>query len=187
MLVGNETYDVFISYSREDSYHATKIDSILRDKGLRTFFDRRNLEPGLPWVRALGNAIDSAKSAIILIGPSGFGNTQQYERELAIIRQTREPKFRVLPVILPKTSCDLPFDFLQNLTWIDFGNVEKVFDASDQLQRFVRGVQGGPAPDREAPQAICPWRELKPFNSRRTTPHFSWAAAVTGDRDPARP
>jgi hypothetical protein len=79
--------------------------------------------------------------------------SQQYERELAIIRQTRESGFRVIPVILPKTGSDLPFDFLQNLTWIDFGSVEKVSDAPDQLQRLVRAIQGGLAPDREARQA----------------------------------
>src|SRR5215831_752840 len=163
MPAGNETYDVFVSYSRVDLLHANHIDSALCANGLTSFFDRRNLDPGLPWVRALEKAIGAAKSAIVLIGPNGFGNTQQYERELAIIRQTREPDFRVIPVILPKTGSDLPFDFLQNLTWIDFGNVEQVSDASDQLQRLVRGIQGGLAPDQEPRQAICPWRGLDAF------------------------
>jgi hypothetical protein len=54
----------------------------------------------------------SAKAAIMLIGLHGFGRIQQYERELAVTRQTREPAFRVVPVILPKTGSDLPFDFL---------------------------------------------------------------------------
>ena len=163
MPAGNETYDVFVSYSRADSLHAKDIDSALCANGLKSFFDRRNLDPGLPWVRALEKAIGAAKSAIVLIGPGGFGNTQQYERELAIIRQTREPDFRVIPVILPKTGSDLPFDFLQNLTWIDFGSVEKVSDAPDQIERLVRGIQGGLAPDQEARQAICPWRGLDSF------------------------
>ena len=47
MNVANDTYDVFISYSRADSRHAADIDSILRAKGLRSSFDRRNLAPGL--------------------------------------------------------------------------------------------------------------------------------------------
>src|SRR5215831_6486717 len=163
MPAGNETYDVFVSYSRVDLLHANHIDSALCANGLTSFFDRRNLDPGLPWVRALEKAIGAARSAIVLLGPNGFGNTQQYERELAVIRQTREPDFRVIPVILPKTGSDLPFDFLQNLTWIDFGNVEKVSDAPDQIERLVRGIQGGLAPDREARQAICPWRGLDAF------------------------
>jgi TIR domain len=90
MAVANETYDVFVSYSRADGRHATDIDSILRAKGLKSFFDRRNLTPGLPWVRALEQAMGAAKAAIVLIGPGGLGNTQQYERELAIVRQSPE-------------------------------------------------------------------------------------------------
>jgi hypothetical protein len=60
----------------------------------QSFFDRRNLSPGLPWVRGLEKALNAAKAAIILIGPQGLGNTQQYEREFAIIRQTREPRVK---------------------------------------------------------------------------------------------
>jgi hypothetical protein len=52
-----------------------EIDSVLRGKGLKTFFDRHNLAPGLPWVRALEQAIGAAKAAIVLIGPRGLENT----------------------------------------------------------------------------------------------------------------
>ena len=79
-MADDDTYDVFVSYSRADGRHAAEIDSVLRDKGLKTFFDRRNLAPGLPWVRALEQAIGAAKAAIVLIGPRGLGNTQQYDR-----------------------------------------------------------------------------------------------------------
>ena len=48
--MADDTYDVFVSYSRADGRHAAEIDSVLRDKGLKTFFDRRNLAAGLPWV-----------------------------------------------------------------------------------------------------------------------------------------
>ena len=102
--MASENYDVFVSYSRADWRHATEIDSALRAKGLRSFFDRRNLAPGLPWVRALEQAIGAAKAVIVLIGPRGLGNTQQYERELAIVRQSRDPAFPVVPVILPETA-----------------------------------------------------------------------------------
>jgi hypothetical protein len=75
--VADETYDVFVSYRRADGRHAAEIDSVLRDKDLKTFFDNRNLAAGLPWVRALEQAIGAAKAVIVLIGPRGLGNTQQ--------------------------------------------------------------------------------------------------------------
>ena len=43
--MANTTYDVFVSYSRADARHAADIDSVLRSKGLRPFFDRRSLAP----------------------------------------------------------------------------------------------------------------------------------------------
>jgi hypothetical protein len=74
-FMANETYDVFISYSRADARHAAEIDSTLRAHGLKSFFDRRNLAPGMPWIRALEEAMAAAKAAIVLIGPRGLGNT----------------------------------------------------------------------------------------------------------------
>jgi hypothetical protein len=161
--VANETYDVFVSYSREDWRHAADIDSILRAKGLKSFFDRRNLAPGLPWVRALEQVIDAAKAVIVLIGPRGLGNTQQYERELALIRQSRDPTFPVVPVILPETTADRPFDFLNLLTWVDFSHVAKVTDAPDEVARLFAAVHGAAVPGDVAQEAICPYRGLDVF------------------------
>jgi hypothetical protein len=175
MAVANETYDVFVSYSRADWRHATDIDSILRAKGLTSFFDRRNLAPGLPWVRALEQAIGAAKAAIVLIGPRGLGNTQQYERQLAIIRQSRDPTFPVVPVILPETSTDRPFDFLQVLTWVDFSHVGKVSDAPLELEHLLTAV-GGRQTDIER-EAICPYRGLDAFREEDSAFFFGRGSA----------
>jgi hypothetical protein len=157
--VGIENYDVFISYSRADARWAADIDSFLRERGLRTFFDRRNLVAGLPWVRALEQTIGAAKTAIVLVGSSGFGNTQQYERELAFIRQTHEPSFAVIPVLLPGTR-DPPFNFLNAVTWIDFSNVANVADAPGEFQRLLTSVQTGLEGAEAARLDICPYRGL---------------------------
>jgi hypothetical protein len=55
--LGSEAYDVFISYARVDGRLATEIDSALRARGLKSFFDCCNIAPGLPWVRALEQVI----------------------------------------------------------------------------------------------------------------------------------
>ena len=161
--MANETYDVFISYSRADARHAAEIDSTLRAHGLKSFFDRRNLAPGMPWIRALEEAIAAAKAAIVLIGPRGLGNTQQYERELAIVRQSRDPAFPVVPVMLPETTIDRPFDFLNVLTWVDFSKAANVSDAPDELDRLLAAVRGAPAPGDTPREAICPYRGLDAF------------------------
>jgi hypothetical protein len=183
--VANETYDVFVSYSRADWRHAAEIDSVLRARGLRSFFDRRNLMPGLPWVRALEQAIGASKAVIVLIGPRGLGNTQQYERDLALFRQSREPTFPVVPVILPETTTDRPFDFLQILMWIDFSHVVKVSDATGELERLLAVVQGAPTTGEEvrAAPAICPYRGLDAFREEDAAFFFGRGSA----NDPKSP
>jgi hypothetical protein len=179
----DDTYDVFVSYSRADGRHAAEIDSVLRDKGLKTFFDRRNLAAGLPWVRALELAIDAAKAVIVLIGPRGLGNTQQYERELAFVRQTRDPAFPVVPVILPETTSDPPFDFLRVLTWIDFSHVARVSDAPDALEHLLTAIRGGTTPAEAARDAICPYRGLDAFREEDSAFFFGRGSA----NDPKSP
>jgi hypothetical protein len=181
MTVASETYDVFISYSRADGRHAGEIDSVLRAKGLKSFFDRRNLAPGLPWVRALEQAIGAAKAAIVLIGPRGLGNTQQYERQLAFVRQTHDPAFPVVPVILPETTSDPPFDFLRVVSWIDFSHVAKVSDAPDELDHLLAAVRGG-QPSAETPrETICPYRGLDAFREEDASFFFGRGSAEDPD------
>jgi WD40 repeat protein/energy-coupling factor transporter ATP-binding protein EcfA2 len=175
--VVDETYNVFVSYSRADGRHAADIDSVLRDKGLNPFFDRRNLAPGLPWVRALEQAIGAAKAVIVLLGPRGFGNTQQYERELAFVRQTRDPAFPIVPVILPETTTDPPFDFLRVLTWIDFSHVTRVSDAPDVLEQLLRAIHGKVTSAETARDAICPYRGLDAFREEDAAFFFGRGSA----------
>ena len=175
MAVASDTYDVFVSYSRADWRHAADIDAVLSAKGLRPFFDRRNLAPGLPWVRALEQAIGSAKAAVVLIGPHGFGNTQQYERELAIFRQSRDPEFPVVPVLLPDTR-DPPFTFLQVITWINFSDVARVSDAPLELERLLTAVRGGTT-SGEVQDAICPYRGLDAFREEDAAFFFGRGSA----------
>ena len=179
--MGIESYDVFISYSRTDARWAVDIDSALRQKGLLTFFDRRNLVAGLPWVRALEQTIGAAKAVIVLIGPTGLGNTQQYERELAFVRQTSSPAFPVVPVLLPGSVP--PFNFLQVVTWVDFRNVPKILDAPDELQRLLASVEKHREGTDAAQLDICPYRGLDVFREEDSAFFFGRGSAD----DPASP
>jgi energy-coupling factor transporter ATP-binding protein EcfA2 len=180
-FMANEAYDVFISYSRADSRDATEIDSFLRAHGLKSFFDRGNLAPGAPWIRALEEAIGAAKAAIVLIGPRGHGNTQQYERELAFVRQSRDPGFPVVPVMLPETTTDRPFDFLNVLTWIDFSKVAKASDAPDEFDRLLAAVQGAPISGDTPREAVCPYRGLDAFREEDAAFFFGRGGASEPD------
>src|SRR4249920_2504615 len=131
-MASGDAYDVFVSYARSDVAAAAELNGWLCAQGLKTFFDYSALRPGLRWVPALEDAIGRSKAVAILVGKRGIGNTQQYERELALIRQTGDAAFPVIPVLMP--GCDSPpTGFLQLLTWVDLSKGASVLQQADSL------------------------------------------------------
>jgi energy-coupling factor transporter ATP-binding protein EcfA2 len=161
-MASGDAYDVFISYAHSDSDAARELDSWLSAQGLTTFFDRSALRLGLRWVPALEEAIGRSKAAAILVGPHGIGNTQQYERELALIRQTGEQNFPVVPVLMP--GCEqLPTGFLQLLTWVDLSKGKNVREQTRGLAALRAALSGETVAASAIRASICPYRGLEPF------------------------
>jgi hypothetical protein len=149
-MASGDAYDVFISYSRSDSNVAADLNGWLGDQGFSTFFDRSALRPGLRWVPALEEAIGRARAVAILVGPHRIGNTQQYERELALVRQTGDPAFPVIPVLMP--GCDAPpTGFLQLLTWVDLSKGNTVREQAGGLEALRGALRG----ETVAVSAVC--------------------------------
>jgi hypothetical protein len=158
----DDGFDVFLSYARSDGAAAAELNSWLRARGFRTFFDRSDLRPGLRWVPALEDAIDRSEAVAILIGRHGMGNTQQYERELALVRQTRDKRYPVIPVLLP--GCENPpTGFLQLLTWIDLSRDGSALGQTHSLEALCGAIRRQPVPPSAARIQICPYRGLEPF------------------------
>jgi energy-coupling factor transporter ATP-binding protein EcfA2 len=155
-------FDVFLSYARSDGAAATELNGWLRKQGLRTFFDRSELRPGLRWIPALEDAIARSDAVAILVGCHGIGNTQQYERELALVQQTRDNGFPVIPVLMP--GCENPpTGFLQLQTWIDLSHGDSVLPQTDSLEALRGAIHRQPVPPSSIRAEICPYRGLEPF------------------------
>ena len=157
---------VFISYSRADGTHAAALEAWLTAQGVATFFDRRDLGSGQLWLPDLEKAIEQeAEAIVVLCGPGGLGNTQQYEAQLAITRQAREPGFPIIPVVLPGTEdYRLPRGFLALQTWVSFKDVKQsVTDERGALQRLLAAVRREPLDADAVRGAICPYKGLEAF------------------------
>jgi energy-coupling factor transporter ATP-binding protein EcfA2 len=160
--MGSGAYDVFLSYAHSDGAAAAELNGWLKEQKLSTFFDRSELRPGLPWVPALEEAIGRSKAVAILVGRHGIGNTQQYERQAALIRQTSDKTFPVIPVLMP--GCDSPpTGFLQLLTWVDFSKGLSVLQQADNLQTLLAALRGEAIAASAIRASICPYRGLEPF------------------------
>jgi energy-coupling factor transporter ATP-binding protein EcfA2 len=157
-------YDVFLSYAHSDRAAAAELNGWLAVQGVSTFFDRNKLRPGIPWMTALEEAIATSKAAAILIGPHGLGNTQQYEREFALVQQARSPdrSFPVIPVLMP--GCDSPpTGFLELQTWVEFAKETGVLQQAQVLEMLRAAVRGEDIAPSDIRATICPYRGLEPF------------------------
>lgn len=159
-------YEAFCSYSRADEHTVRRVVAALRERGITTFLDRDSLPPGQPWPALLAKHIKDSCSVLVFVGPTGMGTWQQRERDLALLRQTREPDFPVIPVLLPGVD-DPALDFLGLMTWTDLSHGVDDQDRLDDLARAIRNEHPRPSSERsEAPDPranICPYRGLEPF------------------------
>jgi formylglycine-generating enzyme required for sulfatase activity/energy-coupling factor transporter ATP-binding protein EcfA2 len=173
-------YDVFLSYNTRDGNAAERVAHALKDRGLTVFLAHRKLVPGRPWPDALEEHLGRCRSVAVVLGPSGMGQWQQREQQLALDRQTRDPGFRVIPVILP--DAEPPLGFLSLNTWVDLRGEGDDRDSMDLLAAAVRGQ----SPDevskrtREAAARICPYRGLEVFREE-DAPFFFGREAFTRD------
>jgi energy-coupling factor transporter ATP-binding protein EcfA2 len=159
---GDGRFDVFLSYARSDGWAAAELNRWLSTQGFRTFFDRSELRPGLRWIAGLEDAIGRSNAVAILVGRHGIGNTQQYERELALVRQTRDSGFPVIPVLMP--GCETPPPgFLQILTWIDLTQGDSVLGQTESLEALRGAIHRQAIPSSSVRTEICPYRGLEPF------------------------
>jgi hypothetical protein len=58
---------VFISYSRSEAMMVEYLGERLRERGLRTWIDFQDLEPGTPWQGQLDDAVDRADVVVLVV------------------------------------------------------------------------------------------------------------------------
>src|SRR5262249_17680990 len=114
----------------------------------------------------------------------GDENTRKYQQRDLLATQPEayaptgcNQAFPVVPVILPETTTDPPFDFLRVLTWVDFSHVTRVFDAPDVVEQLLRAIHGQPTSAETARDAICPYRGLDAFREEDSAFFFGRGSA----------
>ncbi|MCG6940810.1 MAG: SUMF1/EgtB/PvdO family nonheme iron enzyme [Thiohalocapsa sp.] len=171
-------FDVFLSYNPLDHAAVGHLARALEDRGLKVFLDRWELVPGSAWPEALAGHLAQCRAAAIVLGPHGMGPWQQRERTLALDRQGRNPRFGVIPVLLPNAEPAL--GFLTLSTWVDLRAGVDDTDALDLLAAAVRGEPPAALLERTRQTAarVCPYRGLEVFREE-DAPFFFGREACT--------
>jgi hypothetical protein len=168
-------FDAFLSYNSQDRSAVEELYRRLKDAGLEPYLDSSEVLGGRPPVRELGLALVECKTCVVFLGPSGLGDWQKEELQIAIDLRTRDKEFHVVPVLLP--GCDrtrrgdVPYlKFLLTGSWIEF--LKSLDDelAFRKLVESIRGIKAAPVVERDT--GICPYRGLEAFTDQPEVARF---------------
>lgn len=104
-----EIFDVFLCHNSEDKPAVREIAQQLVKEGIKPWLDEEQIQPGTSWQTAIGEQIESIKSAAVFVGESGPGPWQDQEIQSFLNRFVNR-KCAVIPVVLPsaKATPELP-------------------------------------------------------------------------------
>jgi Novel STAND NTPase 1/TIR domain len=175
------SFDVFLSYNRRDKDVVDRIAVSMQRAGVRPWFDTWSLTPGGTWQDEMAAGLAHSRSCAVLLGPHDVGGWGRIEMAVALDRTTREPGFRVFPVLLPGLE---PFDpnslplLLRTRTWVDLRTGPDDARAMQQLLRAVKGLPFGPHVTVEPRPGTCPYRGLQTFHEEHAEFFFGREGAA---------
>lgn len=136
------TTHTFLSHSHDDAPWVEGLARRLEDQcALKVWLDRWVLVPGRSWQQAMARGLEEAASCAVFVGAHTPTGWFQEEIERALDLQTRNPNFRVIPVLLPDADPSSIPSFLSLRTWADFRNGQ---DADYALHVLRQGIKGEP-------------------------------------------
>ena len=153
IIDNSRSFDVFLSHNSNDKPTVRVLADGLEQRGISVWLDERQLIAGQPWQIALEDAIQSSRSAAVIVGGDGMGPWEVPEMR-ACLSEFVKRKMPVIPVLLPSASVEpeLPL-FLSGFMWVDMRH--GITDA--ELDRIADGVRaagsiagGNPARKRES-------------------------------------
>jgi hypothetical protein len=103
---------IFFSYSRSDKEFASQLAKSLRSEGIFVWLDV-DIPVGVPWDRAIQDALESADSLLVILSPSAVDS----ENVMDEVSLALERKKQIIPLLY--RPCNVPLR-LRRLQYIDF-------------------------------------------------------------------
>jgi hypothetical protein len=106
--------DVFISYSSDDYSLVSRVNDVLRQRGLESFFDKLDLLPGENWFDELNEKLALSRVTVIFLTRTALESQWvKFESQKALKRAIVDKTRHVIPVLLQDVQADELPDFLE--------------------------------------------------------------------------
>lgn len=112
-------FDVFLCHNSEDKEIVRRVNTLLLDMGICTWFDEDQVELGDVWQDVLEESIESVNACAIFVGDSGLGPWQKKELR-AFISEFADRETLLIPVLVGELENipKLPL-FLKQFQYLD--------------------------------------------------------------------
>jgi len=91
---------IYISYSRNDTETARKIQEALQGRGYTTWIDYQDLQSGSVWASQIDEAIRGAEIFIVLLSPQAV-ESRTIQNEITLAENLQKP---IIPVLIERTA-----------------------------------------------------------------------------------
>lgn len=153
----------FISHSSKDRGFVEQLARDLRGNGVQPWYDQWEMLPGDSLTQKIASAIWKNEYFVVVLSPHST-NSEWVQKELgvALTREFRERKIRVIPVLL--RPCKIP-PFLQDKVYADFQHKYR-----DGLVELLRALGSPRAIDRvktsvpDVPADLLVWDNVTSIN-----------------------
>ena len=155
---------IFLSHAGEDTPAAKELAGALRQAGLEVWLDVERLRPGDRWMEGIEQGLQEASALVVYVGCSGVQSWVDREVRVALDRSTKDPEFRLIPVLGSGSDPENLPTFLKQYQWIDWRDG---LGTVDQLKELIEGITRQPAagPVSLLPPDKAPFRGLLRFGA----------------------
>jgi WD40 repeat protein len=136
-----ETYDAFVSYSREDQVFVKRLTEALAARGKRSWVDWADIPPTAEWMAEIREAIDAADTYVVVLSPASIASkvcAAELDGAMAANK-------RIVPILAREVAEGTVPDALARLNWVVFtdadfdGAVRKLVEALETDLDHVKG------------------------------------------------
>jgi small GTP-binding protein len=111
-------YDVFLCHSPKDKPAVRELAQLLKNDGLRVWFDEWEIKPGKRRARKVQQGLQQSRTLVLVMSANAFGpDWEVLERQTALFRDPASPERRFVPLRLDDAAISQALKQFESVDW----------------------------------------------------------------------